>query len=395
MFLLLKLNLTVAEGKINALILYVNIIKTNQTIFFPSDIRNIIQQILSVFVAWMNLDLGIETCFYNSMDAYGKTWLQFVFPAYIWILAGLIVTSSWYISIAQRLVGSNGVHVLATLLLLAYAKLLRTVISIVSFTTITDESGSISTVWLMDGNVEYFGLKHSILVVMAVVVMLFYIVPFTLIVALAPCLQAQSHRRMLHWVNKLKPLLDAYQGPYKDKFRSWTGLMLLLRVFLFTIFAANALGDPGVNLLAIGFAVVGLLTLCWHAGLAYKGTLSSILESFFIFNLGSLTVATTFVRSSPQYRITGQLVVTSIMVGSALVAFCVIVVYETWRNCLKKANTDRWSSCQRQLITHPTQTSNETDTATQEHADVLHGLQPITRTVVELSQLREPLLSTD
>lgn len=170
--------------------------------------------------------------------------------------------------------------------------------------------------------------------------------------------------------------------------------MLLLRVLLFTIFAVNALGDPAVNLLAIGFAMVGLLSLCWHAGIAHKGTLASILQSFFIFNLGSLTVATNFVRSSPQYRITGQLVVTSITVGSALVVFCIVVVYEIWRNCLKKVNADRWSSCHTKLIAHPTQTLNEIDTEARVHADVLHSLQP-TRTVVELSQLREPLLSTD
>ena len=45
--------------------------KYHQTIFFPSEIRDISQQILSVFVAWINLDLGIEACFYSGMDANG------------------------------------------------------------------------------------------------------------------------------------------------------------------------------------------------------------------------------------------------------------------------------------------------------------------------------------
>ena len=30
----------------------------------------------SIFIAWLNLDLGIETCFYNGLDA-SKKWLQF------------------------------------------------------------------------------------------------------------------------------------------------------------------------------------------------------------------------------------------------------------------------------------------------------------------------------
>ena len=47
---------------------------------------------------------------------------------------------------------------------------------------------------------------------------------------------------------KLKPLLDAYQGPYKDTFRYWTGMMLVVRIGLFTVLASNILGDVRVNL---------------------------------------------------------------------------------------------------------------------------------------------------
>ena len=63
------------------------------------------------------------------MDAYGKTWLQFTFPVYIWVIAGLIIILTWYSSIALKLIGSNAVPVLATLFLLSYAKLLRTVLA--------------------------------------------------------------------------------------------------------------------------------------------------------------------------------------------------------------------------------------------------------------------------
>ena len=47
MVVILLLNLTVAVGTLNDLILYVNIIQANHQAFF---------------VAWLNLYLGIETC---------------------------------------------------------------------------------------------------------------------------------------------------------------------------------------------------------------------------------------------------------------------------------------------------------------------------------------------
>ena len=82
------LRLTVASGMINTVILYANIVQANRRLFFPN--------ILTVFIAWMNLDLGFETCFYRGMDAYAQTWVQFVFPVYVWILLSLIIVASRY-----------------------------------------------------------------------------------------------------------------------------------------------------------------------------------------------------------------------------------------------------------------------------------------------------------
>ena len=94
---LMFLNLTVSVGTINGLIVYANIVRANQATFFPHSTNN---SFLSWFIAWMNLDLGAEACFYSGMDAYAKTWLQFVFPVYIWCIIILIIVSSHYYTTA-------------------------------------------------------------------------------------------------------------------------------------------------------------------------------------------------------------------------------------------------------------------------------------------------------
>ena len=81
-FILLKCNLTVSVGTTNALIFYANTIHVNRTVFLPHN-GNKFTTVLAVFIAWLNLDLGIDTCFYEGMTAYGSTWMQFVFPVYI------------------------------------------------------------------------------------------------------------------------------------------------------------------------------------------------------------------------------------------------------------------------------------------------------------------------
>ena len=73
LILLLKCNLTVSAGTVNGLIFYANIVQANKTTFFPVSATVPITHMLSVFISWVNLDLGIETCFYKGMDAYTKT----------------------------------------------------------------------------------------------------------------------------------------------------------------------------------------------------------------------------------------------------------------------------------------------------------------------------------
>ena len=88
--LLLVCKLTVATGTLSGLVLYANIVGPNCAIFLPVESTDA----FSVFIAWLSLDFSIETCFYDGMDAYSKTWLQFVFPVYIWLLVGLMILVS-------------------------------------------------------------------------------------------------------------------------------------------------------------------------------------------------------------------------------------------------------------------------------------------------------------
>ena len=95
------LNLTVSVGTINGLIFYANIVKIYEAIFFPNGSI----PILSQFISWLNLDLGIETCFFDGMNSCSKTWLQFIFICYVWFLLMLVIILSKYSSKVVWLVG--------------------------------------------------------------------------------------------------------------------------------------------------------------------------------------------------------------------------------------------------------------------------------------------------
>ena len=324
--------LTVAAGTINGLIFYANVVAANRAIFFPPNQTNI----LTVFIAWLNLDLGIETCFYDGMDAYAKTWLQFIFPLYIWSLVGLIIIASYYSSRIGRLFGSNPVAVLATLFLLSYTKLLHTIIASL-FVTFLDYPNDVQVaVWLHDGNIRYLHGKHIALFLVALLTLLTLFLPYTLLLTLGQWLQAKSNRRCLRWINnsRLKPFLDAYHAPYRDQHRYWTGLMLCLRCTLLLVFAFNTRADPSLNLLVIVTAVIGLLTLTHFTGFIYKKLYLDILEISFILNLGILAVATYYVKFALVP--VSQAAVAYTSVGIAFATFIVVLLYHTYQQVWPK-----------------------------------------------------------
>ena len=283
--LLFLAKLTVAEGTINGLIFYANIVGANESLFFSNP--STYSKVLQVFIAWLNLDCGIEVCFYDGMDAYSRTWLQFVFPLYIWVMVGFLILVSHYSFRVSKWLGNNPVAVLATLFLLSYTKLLQTIIVTFSFTFLEYPDGN-KAVWLYDGNVPFLRGKHAYLFIAGMVILLFLFLPYTLLLLLGQWLQAHSNWKCLKWAssNKLKIFLDAYSAPYKDQHRYWTGLLLVVRFTLLLTSASNAFSDPNVNLVAVTISVLLLESLAWLAGGIYRKWFLNALEASFILNLG-------------------------------------------------------------------------------------------------------------
>ena len=312
---LIQLNLTVSVGTINGLIFYANIIQANRVSFFPNT-----QSFLSIFIAWLNLDFGIETCFYNGLDEYTKTWLQFVFPLYIWLLVVLLIVWSHYTSTGTKLVGNNAVFVLATLFLLSYAKIVRNIVGALSF-TILQLPNSTRVVWLYDANIEYFSAKHAPLFVVAVGVLLLISIPYTASLLFAQCLLTSNRL----CIKRAMPLLDAYTGPYKNKHRYWIGLLLLVRVFLFLVFSANVFGDPQTNMFVIILTTSGIIFYKMYINGAYTSKLLTMFEAQFHFNLLAVSASRLY-----PFEERNHLIATNVLVGIVFATFCCMVFYHSY-----------------------------------------------------------------
>ena len=315
------LQLTVSVGTLNGLFFYSNIIQANHQTFIP---RTLTIKFFTIFISLLNLDLGLETCFYDEMDIYTYSWFQFFFPFYVWFLIGSIILICRHSQSIAKHLGQNPVAVLATLLLMSYSKMLSAVIVPLTWTYLTYYTASNETksvVWLYDASIDFFGeLKHIVLGFFAIASLMVFVLPYILLLFFGHWLQCCSNWWILSWLNKIKPFMEAYHAPYKKHTRHWTGLLLISRLDLFLIFANDG---ESVNIAAVSSVSIALLAIKFRV---YEHLYNDLLESSYILNLGIFSVATFYLKEKSEDA-NSQLILSSISVGIAFITFIGILIF--------------------------------------------------------------------
>jgi hypothetical protein len=289
--LILCLNLTVAVGSINGIIFYANIVGANKSTFFPFTISNM--KFLSMFISWLNLEIGIDTCFFEGMDTYWKMWLQLAFPTYVIVLVvAVIMISNRSVRFSKIIGRKNPVATLATLILLSYTTYLKTIIETLSYSTLNYRDGSQRIVWLPDATVPYLSGKHAVLFVVAILILIVGTSYTSLLISWQWLLRYNK----IFTNQKLYMFLESYHAPYNSKHRYWTGLLLLVRVILYVISAMNISNNPDINLLVIGIVISMLFLLKGMLSFQiYKRWLIEAIELVCYFNIMLFCLAKLFI----------------------------------------------------------------------------------------------------
>ena len=321
---------------INGLVFYANIVWMYQSVLFPNRIpRKLI--FFKTFIAWLNLDFGIEMCFVNNLNAFWKSWLQFIFPFYLWSIAGMMIILARCSTRLTVLFGNRAVPVLATLILLSYMKLLRTAVEALHFTVLTVNYGSndartASLVWSVDGTFDYFRYPHILLFVAALLTLLFLWLPYTLLLLLIQWIRRVSHYRLFKWTIRLNPLYDANFAPLKHKHQYWFGLLLLVRGVIFVTFASNFSIPKDINLLILLLFAVFLLFYMLATSI-YKSHALLVLHSSFFLNICCLSGVIIFSHTKNKIKSSMQTNATLLSTGVAFLQFLCIILYQIYSLC--------------------------------------------------------------
>ena len=366
---LTSLRLTVATGTLNSVILYANILQIKRNLFFPPNTRNL----LTVFIAWVNLDLGFQTCFYDGLDAYALTWLQFAFPLYVWLIIASIIVISRYSITLSKLIGSNPVAVLATLLLMSYTKILKIIFEVYSYKNLDYPDNRTVPVWFKDATVPYLESRHLFLTIVTSSVLVFLFLPYTFLLLLGYKLYRFTGKKHWCWLNRLKPLLDSYYAPYKNHTRFWTGFLLLVRCVIYIVFSNKSLLAITLTFAAMGF-IIGYFRI-------YRSMTVNLIEAcvYIVLSVHALALLNTVAL---VYSLAGLVFV--VMTALIVHQFHLLYIAKT---ALWLRLKNKWSQFRSRKVSSEVQSSNDIIIDNPLHDP--HRI--VTKTVVEL---REPLLDS-
>ena len=364
--LLFVLNLTVTDGNINAVLFYANIISINTPIFFPNN-----NTITHVLISLLNLDLGIETCFYSGMDNLAKKVLQLAFPVYLILIATFIIITSHYSSIIQRLTARRGLQVLATIFLLSYTKTLLAVSNVLFFySTITHlPTNDTTLVWSVDANVPLFGIGFTILFTACILIFLL-LIPFNTLLIFTRTLSR------FRTVNYFKPILDAYQGPYKTKFYYWTGLQLLMRAVFFGLSAL----DRSTNVI-VSVILLGVMIWLYEKASPFNNKLNNVIEILSLINLQALFMISYIFTSA------SDIIINILVFVEMFQLVCIILVHIKMATCASYTINFNITNVIKKYLVGFKQQSSEKDQREEINLQDLNS-----SPLVDYKEFREPLI---
>ena len=222
-----------------------------------------------------------------------------------------MIIASRYSSRILILTCNRSLPVLATLFLLSYTGVLRTVSTVLFFySTITHlPSGHKQIVWSIDASVPLFGVKFTILFITCLALFIFLI--FSIILNLLT-----SRLLKFRMVCCFKPFLDAFQGSYKDRYYYWVAVNIIMRSVIFAIHASQ-------TKLKLILSALLLIIFSIFSGWIYphKNKLVNIQEMALLINL-TILYAVSYQSNERIF-----LIVTNVMISLVFVQLLIIVLY--------------------------------------------------------------------
>ena len=221
----------VGIGHLYAITYYYSVVDLllSQNLYLSNSLYTIIN-IMSSAAKIIPQFLG-QICFIKNMSGIDQQFIHYMHPTAISLFLGIITVLARRSQRLSAFISKGIIHVICCLLLLSYTSLASTSLLLMRPLIFQDVDNVYTYV---SPDIEYLHGRHLVYAIVAMIFTIVIVIGLPLLLALEPFLNSK-----INFI-KIKPLLDQFQGCYKDKYRCFAGYYMICRLVIITTVIANS-----------------------------------------------------------------------------------------------------------------------------------------------------------
>ena len=188
-----------------------------------------------------------QFCFFTNISGIDQQFIHYIHPVAISLFLVLITVLARRSRRLSSFISKGIIHVICCLLLLSYTSLATTSLLLMRPLLFQDVDNVYT---YLSPDVEYFHGRHLAYAIVAIICTLIIVIGLPLLLALEPFLNSK-----INFV-KVKPLLDQFQGCYKDQYRYFAAYYMICRLVIIIIVISDPSNDFILQYLLIFICVI-------------------------------------------------------------------------------------------------------------------------------------------
>ena len=263
-----------------------------------------------------------KLCLVKGISGIDQQFIHYIHPlavAFIVIIINLLARCSRRMS---SLLNRAIIHVICVLLLLSYTSVTTTSLLLLKYLKFSDVP---KVYTYLSPNTEYFHGRHLAYGIIAILCTITVVFGLPLLLLLEPFIN--------HKINftKIKPILDQFQGCYKDKYRWFAAYYMICRLVIISIIIVFTVNDSTARYLLV--TVCAVIVLVHLMIKPYNSKSLNIFDAILLLLLVLTTVLLLidFTESNLAIQVTLLLLILPLMIVSVM---CLLAYKETIKRVL-------------------------------------------------------------
>ena len=258
-------------GSLYGIVYYYSVVDIllSETLFISNELYTTVN-IISSLAKLIPQFLG-HLCFIRNMSGIDQQFIHFLHPLAILLILIVISMLARRSHRISNYISRGIIHFICFLLLLSYTSVASTSLLLMRSLTFMD----IDEVFTyLSPDIEYFHGRHLAYVIVTILCTIIIVICLPLLLLLEPFLNSK-----INFV-RIKPILDQFQGCYKDKYRSFAGYYMICRLVIIILAIINNLDDFTIQYLLISSCA--LMQLIHVLVRPYASTIHNIFDGIIL-----------------------------------------------------------------------------------------------------------------